>query len=978
MQTIETLNLDLDSFSVAKVQTCDIDDVKKHIPMGNCSLNILLQNIRSICCNMPNFISLLQRSELNWDVLVLSECWLASSKHIPDLENYNYATTTSHKTQNEGVVIYYNKQLNIAIEEPEMADANCLLLKLSSDTCILGIYRPPSQFNTSNFVNSIDTLLSKLNSFKNIILCGDINIDIVPNSPDRRAYEYLNVLASHGMLPTHTLPTHGRTCLDHIIIKTKLEATCFVFETSITDHESVAISFGHGVKKACLNKACHRISFDKLDIAVNKINFQPILDCTDVNVATDSLIFQLNAAITENSQLIKTPNRKRTSKPWITKGLLKCMRNRDNLHKKMKKDPKNETLKTTYKRYRNFCNSLLKKAKRDYEKQEIVNARDNKKQLWEVIKKISGSNKTKDHSPSLLSSDDPVKSINNVNSFFANVGRNLAEQITCHTQFCRPMLNDPSIISPTHSLVLLSTDEKEIIQLIQGLRENCAVGADQISGKILKRYVNLLSLPITHICNLAITTGVFPRALKLAVIKPIHKGGKTDSTNNYRPISILPTISKILERLMNHRLIKYLESNNLLSSAQFGFRHGKSTNEAVHELVNAIMMGMDERKKCLTVFLDLAKAFDTVSIPNLLFKLEKIGVRGLPLKLFESYLDDRKQRVKIDCRLSDDLAVNYGVPQGSILGPTLFLVYINDLCLQQLDCGKIFSFADDTALFFSGDSWKDVFEIAQKGFSNVSTWLQRNVLTLNVSKTKYIAFAHKSNLLPPPNLAITAHACNTTTSNCFCPTLLRCESIKYLGIIIDQNLNFKLHIEVLAGRLRKLIYIFKTLKHVADRRVIKMVYFALGQSIIDYCITSWGGAAKTHMIEVERAQRAILKVGAGLPFRFPTVELLKKWDVLTVRQSFILHTVLKKHSQLEFDPGLIKEKRRKGKVCPSQSLHSKLSHNFFCFLGSFLYNKLNISLRIYSLHRYSCKLRVIKYLKTLSYVETESLLCPIT
>lgn len=315
--------------------------------------------------------------------------------------------------------------------------------------------------------------------------------------------------------------------------------------------------------------------------------------------------------------------------------------------------------------------------------------------------------------------------------------------------------------------------------------------------------------------------------------------------------------------------------------------------------------------------------------------------------------------------------------QGSILGPTLFLIYINDLCQLHLGNGQIFTFADDTALFFSGDSWDGVFGVAQEGFNRVVAWLRNNVLTLNVAKTKYVAFAHRSNVLPPRSLSITAHTCWLTHQPCVCPSLQRTNNIKYLGVTLDQFLSFKPHIDVLVTRLRKLIYIFKSLKHVADRRTIKMVYYALCQSLIDYCIISWGGAAKTHLMEAERAQRAILKVAAGLPYRFSTVDLYKKWDVLSIRQTFVLHTVLKKHSQLIYDSDLLKDKRRKGTVCNTKFFRLRQSHKFFCYLGDYLYNVINKGQNIYPLHKTSCKKKVTDFLKTLSYEETEKLLHPI-
>lgn len=331
--------------------------------------------------------------------------------------------------------------------------------------------------------------------------------------------------------------------------------------------------------------------------------------------------------------------------------------------------------------------------------------------------------------------------------------------------------------------------------------------------------------------------------------------------------------------------------------------------------------------------------------------------------------------MKIDNLISEEESVTFGIPQGSINGPTLFLIYINDLCNIQLKNGSIVTFADDTALFFSGESWEDVFNTAQQEMKKVSSWLQNNILTLNVSKTKYVAFAHRNHLLPPSSLNITVHSCSSASSRCSCPSLERTDQIKYLGVIIDQTLTFKPHVQVLNARMRKLIHIFRTLKQVADKKTVKMVYYALFQSSMDYCISSWGGAAKTHLIQLERTQRCILKVSAGLPYRFPTEILYRNWEVLTVRQSFILQTILKMHSLVQYDPNLNRDKRRKGTVCQVKPFHTSHTQKFFCFLGAYLYNRVNSVIPVYHCSISSCKTIVTNWLKTLDYTKTESLLC---
>lgn len=967
------MNSELDAISTSKLVICDVDEVAQYMEKGRNNLSVISQNIRSINANISSFTTLLHRTGLRWNVIILTECWLSVTHGIPSLDGYSYVASTSNHTQNEGVVVYYEKNMQVVIEEPPIKDANCLLLKTNMDTCILGIYRPHGYNNVQNFLTSIDIQLKTLSNYKNIILCGDINIDISPNTTDTRSTDYLNILASHGILPGFLKPTHGKTCLDHVMIKSKSDPTCFIIQSSVTDHESIALNLNSNMQVRNKPKPRSYIDYKKMDEDVMNIDFTPIFATFDVNIATLTLINLLCTLVKSNTKTKKCSKRKFIKKPWITAGLLRCMKNRDNLHKKLKQNPANETLKVTYKRYRNYCSNLIKKAKRDYDRSLFESAKGNPKKLWGAIKEVTNSSNKPDYSAQLISSINPIESINKVNHFFANIGKQLAERITATND--TPVTDDLTI-SPQSSFVLMPTSKTEVLNIIKGLRDNCAVGFDQISGGLIKRYAYVLCSPITHICNIAIDSGVFPSAFKKAIIKPIHKSGDRDCVNNYRPISILPAISKILERLVNKRLVSYLESNNILSSSQYGFRSGKSTSQAVYELVNSVISNLDDSKKCITVFLDLAKAFDTVSIPHLIQKLERVGVRGIPLKLFQSYLTDRKQCVKIEHDVSDELCVDYGVPQGSILGPTLFLVYINNLCNLQLNNGKIISFADDTALFFSGKTWDDVFTNAQIGFNRVQSWLKNNVLTLNTDKTKYIAFALKANLLPPNTFTITAHSCAQQRS-CSCPLIERTDSIRYLGIIIDQVLTFKPHISVLVSRLRKVIYVFRTLRNIADRNTIRMVYYAICQSLIEYCITSWGGVAKTNLMDVEVAQRAILKVGAKLPYRYPTTDLYKDWSLLTTRQLFILHTVLKQHCELIYDPDRTNKKRRKAIVCSTPLLRTSTAKKFFQFLGPYLYNKANNKLDIYNKTKSTCKRLLTTWLNTLDYNSTEALLLPL-
>lgn len=286
--------------------------------------------------------------------------------------------------------------------------ANFLTIELDPNIFILAIYRSPSTRCTDSFLGSIENILRPISSkFKNVILAGDININITHDNTDRNSESYLNLLAELGMLPGHLYATRLNNCLDHIILKTIFPASVYVIDSTITDHSGVILNMDVTQSKSNTVIISKKIDFQGCVKYLESADFSYITPSSDANEVASRFVDQLTTAILTNSSTSHIPNRKRIIKPWLTSGLLRCIRNRDKLHKNLIKNPDNSIIEITYKRYRNFCNSLLRRLKRQYEKSLLQNAKTNK-DSWNAIKTIIHYKKPKTTSEDLLPSTDKV------------------------------------------------------------------------------------------------------------------------------------------------------------------------------------------------------------------------------------------------------------------------------------------------------------------------------------------------------------------------------------------------------------------------------------------------------------------------------------------------------------------------------------------------------------------------------------------
>ncbi|KAL1446823.1 hypothetical protein WDU94_012321 [Cyamophila willieti] len=398
---------------------------------------------------------------------------------------------------------------------------------------------------------------------------------------------------------------------------------------------------------------------------------------------------------------------------------------------------------------------------------------------------------------------------------------------------------------------------------------------------------------------------------------------------------MLPTISKLIEKSVKSRLDYYLELNNIITPRQFGFRKHCGTEDATLDLTSYIHEELNQSNKTLAVFLDISKAYDSVSHDVLLHRLYEVGLRGKVLDWFKSYLSQRKQQVKLYDHLSSPVACNsYSIPQGTVLSCTLFNLFINNL--PNVTRGKAFLYADDAVICYSSDDWTKTHDLATEDLKNVMNWYSNMFLKLNLEKSSYITFSITITGQPTNSrLHINNQHSNTTIE------LTKTTHTRYLGITIDQHLKWTYHIDSINNKLRHLMYVFSQLRRVCSRPLIRVIYFALVHSLLQYCITSWGGAYQNIITKLKRSQNILLRIILRKPRRlhFRSDRLYDILDIPQLTDIYIYNTSIFAHKHSINWTHTDTNTRRTGLIRPGRANKSHYKRHF-TYIGKHLFNTL--------------------------------------
>lgn len=843
---------------------------------SNCA--ILHINIRSLNANLSLLESFINDLKSKPQIIVCSEVWTLNCPYLYNIDNYYLYYNESKINIADGVVIYIRKDINHNVSIVKYGRSTILncSIRLADECKILvsGMYRCHDIAET-DFIDSIRLLMSKTDrkKFKHHFIVGDYNMNLL--KPNRILDEFLDTAISYGYVPlfkTVTRPNeYGGTCIDNIFVRTTLDITPLKYSQILPDHYPILCSFNieNQIKK---EKFYTKLKYHKLLHLCNKNNWDKYNTIADPDAAIDALVDDVKTLVDAATVKVKICNKYR--KKWMTRGLSVSIEHKELLYIIWKRNKNSAAAKQNYLSYNKILNKVLKKAKELSEVNSALSSCHSQKKLWSFINNKLGKEKKRVSIEKIIVNNSEV--INNntqiakvFNDFYVNIGKELASQIDL-TSINTASFNyhKPPILPNT--FFLHPTDVTEMSSTINALKDKGG-GIDNIHSRVLRLLTSFISPVLVEIYNNCVSSGIWPKALKKAEIVPIYKAGDKTQLTNYRPISLISNIAKIFERLLYNRLYKFFIKFRILHKKQFGFRQNVGTTDAQFDITNLVYESIDKNLAVLAVYIDLSKAFDTVNHKLLLDKLFRYGVRGLSLKLIQSYLTERKQCVRIDNQCSPLSKVEMGVPQGSVLGPLLFIIYMNDI----FDMSKIvIAFADDTVFLSIEDSWSKAEQQMNLSLNNINIWFSLNGLTLNVTKTQYMTFGCYADSVPS---SMNIHINNTV--------LARVESCKYLGIIMDYNMKWDKHVQKVINKLRYYLLIFYKLKHLPNI-ILRTFYFANVYSLLNYGLIVWGGAYPTVLGPLKSLLKKFSK-------------LLNQNDLLNFEQLYVSKCLLYHYDRLK-------------------------------------------------------------------------------
>lgn len=877
------------------------------------SLNI--QSLNAKFGKLTGYLEYLSRNRTFLDAICIQEATIADDVASSfNIDGYQMIFKPKSASAKGGLCIYLREDLKYNIIDfpkysPDVWECQFIeVCGLPGDRkARLGnIYFPPNatKLKCETFVSELSDILQEISKSKGFIgWCGDFNLDLLKLHDRPNVRLFFDMVLSENYLPKITRPTRiaGKsfTLIDNFFCRFSelyMRVKCGILWDQISDHKPYFLSWNVGSVKTRPPK---HIQFRKTSVE-NMANFatslQSKLDSSNyIDPSPDACPISNYAHLqnilmeTRDSELplvkAKFSRKKHKIAPWMTDGIMQLIRKKDKLYKVFNRTPlhsnRYKIRELELSSYQRVIRREIDAAKENYYSRCFTKYANDIKKTWQTIGSLIQKSKSGISSyPSKFFIDNKsVTDTNTIaeqfNKFFINIGPKLATEIGNSPCSFDSYLTEP--VPPTFEFEPVS--ERNVSDAIKRLSNKTSFGFDEISSKLLKISHNALLCPLTTIINQCLKSGTFPDQLKVARVIPVFKKGENFLLDNYRPISLLPSMSKIFERIIYDQIFEYFTDNGLFASNQYGFRRAHSTELAASEILDRVINSLDVGKLSVAIYLDLSKAFDTLDHNILISKFRYYGLKDSAVKMIVSYLEHRQQYVDFNGTCSSKELISTGVPQGSILGPLMFLVYINDLIYVSNKFSAIM-YADDTSLISELENFGSN-HLCQSSNINaelakISDWLKANKLSLNVKKTKFMIFrgSHEEN-----------HDFSLKIEN---TSLEKVKAFSFLGLTINDELTWKDHVHSLAAKVARSIGLMNKLKCILPVNILLMIYQSFVMSRLNYQILNWGHVSNDQTCRLALLQKKAIRIATKSGFLDHTEPLFKKFKLLKLSDIYAL------------------------------------------------------------------------------------------
>lgn len=864
-------------------------------------ISFLNLNIRSICEKSHSLSFELEKLENPPDILCITEPWFKSKNSIP-LDKYKCACLFNRDNRRGGGSTIYVRPGILYSEDQKISDlsiedhieiAAICVGKVDDNNLIkpwhiISVYRPPKG-NIEVFFEKLDYILDSL--FKknaSYFLAGDFNIDIL-DTLNKNSVSFLRLLKGYNVNPLFLdkpsrIYKDSSTLIDNCLSNLS-HHELVMWDPGLSDHigQIVRLNIPKGTNSVKMPTTNVSRDWSEENCFNLLTRLQHFFSVPNHSNSKNPERFQKFASDLYNimDSCVRLKNKRKMPKSSIriklSKDLLELSEERKHYYLLFK-----TTGIKAYKSASNKADKKLKKAlyrlKRQRYDDMILNSKNRSKTVWNIVnKELNGSGKPL--IGSLLHNDEVISDSRHVSNIFNDHFTNISDSFptTPNKDKSLNLLAQSIKLPEMLGFSFHTITAESLLAVIKSLKANKADQDGDIPTFLFINYFDCIGPTLLQLINESIREGSFPTFLKTAKITPIFKNGDKKQVTNYRPISILPTLSKIFEKVLSNQLYSYFEANSLLSESQFGFRRKRCTIQAVEKLINHVHKAFNNRLPVVSLHFDLTKAFDLINHDLLLAKLKYYGLDDSAINLMTSYLSDRFQMVKIDSVdgpvFSDKCRLNAGVPQGSILGPLLFIIFINDLSFHINYPSYLF--ADDTSTVISD---KNVCEESITAYLQTYSWFQVNGLLVNQTKTKAMFF------LPSCQSAPTLPSKNCIDIGELGQVQLHNE-LKFLGIHMDHHLNWKSHVGSVINKLRSLSWAVRNLVKVTTKDCIMAFYHANIVSHLRYGVVLWGRSTDSSQLFIE--QKKLLRLIFNLPYNYPCRELFKNHNLFTLPSLYI-------------------------------------------------------------------------------------------